>query len=137
MPEFLEQRYSSSVRFYLAAISIVGYANARGALAALLTGLVLGLGRLVGEVGEVAVPAGLEWFGAMSFLHFAIVLFVVCSATLVLVRVWTRPPDAARVAPLTVQHGRGDAIPDPSRTTDVALSVGLVALVVAAWLYFS
>jgi SSS family solute:Na+ symporter len=73
----------------------------------------------------------------MNFLHFAIVLFVVCSATLVLVSLWTRPPDAARVAPLTVQHGRGSAAADPPRAADVALSAALVALVVAAWLYFS
>jgi SSS family solute:Na+ symporter len=137
--------YLQSVQAYIsppiAAVFLLGVlwprANARGALAALFTGLVLGLGRLVVEVGEVAMPGGLEWFASMNFLHFAIVLFVVCSATLVLVSVWTRPPDAARVAPLTVQHGRGSAAADPSRAADVALSAALVALVVAAWLYFS
>jgi SSS family solute:Na+ symporter len=137
--------YLQSVQAYIsppiAAVFLIGVlwprANARGALAALFAGLVLGLGRLVVEVGGVALPVALEWFATMNFLHFAIVLFVVCAAVLVLVSVWTRPPDAARVAPLTVQQGRGSAAPDPSRTADVALSVALVALVVAAWLYFS
>jgi SSS family solute:Na+ symporter len=137
--------YLQSVQAYIsppiAAVFLIGVlwprATAHGALAALFTGLVLGLSRLVVEVGEVALPGSLEWFGSMNFLHFAIVLFVVCTAVLMLVSIWTAPPDAARVAPLTVQRGRGGGTPDPSRATDVALSAGLVALVVAAWLYFS
>jgi SSS family solute:Na+ symporter len=137
--------YLQSVQAYIsppiAAVFLLGVlwprANARGALAALFLGLVLGVGRLVVEVGEVAVPVELEWFRSMNFLHFAVLLFTVCAATLVLVSVWTRPPDVARVAPLTVGHGRGRAAADTAQFVDVLLSLTLVALVVAAWLYFS
>ncbi len=136
--------YLQSVQAYIsppiAAVFLLGVlwprANARGALAALFTGLVLGIGRLVVEVGELAMPGALEWFATMNFLHFAILLFAVCAAVLVIVSAWTRPPDTARVAPLTVGHGR-DAVARTSHSVDVALSIGLVALVAAAWLYFS
>ena len=74
---------------------------------------------------------------AINFLHFAILLFVVCSAVLVVVSLATQPPDAARVAPLTVQPGVERAAVDPTRTADIALSVVLIGLVAAAWVYFS
>lgn len=137
--------YLQSVQAYIsppiAAVFLIGVlwarANARGALAALFTGLVLGVGRLVLEVNEVSLTGWLEWLVAMNFLHFAILLFVVCSAVLVAVSLSTQPPDAARVAPLTVQPGVERAAVDPSRTADIVLSAILIGLVGAAWLYFS
>jgi hypothetical protein len=56
---------------------------------------------------------------------------------LVLVSVWTPAPDLARIAPLTVHYHRHDRGERPSHTADVLLSVLLVGLVGAAWLYFS
>jgi SSS family solute:Na+ symporter len=136
--------YLQSVQAYIsppiAAVFLIGVlwarANARGALAALLTGLVLGVGRLVLEVNELAMPAA-AWFVSMNFLHFAVLLFIVCAAVLVLVSVWTPAPDLARIAPLTVHYHRHDRGERPSHTADVVLSVLLVGLVVAAWLYFA
>jgi hypothetical protein len=58
----------------------------------------------------------------------------------VVVSLATRPPDAARVDPLTIKRYRndmGNAGAPQSRTADVALSVLLVGLVAAVWLYFS
>ena len=68
-------------------------------------------------------------------LHFAILLFLLCAAVLMAVSLATRPPDAARVEPLTIKAERATAAPVPA--TDIALSVILVGLVAAAWLYFS
>ena len=110
-------------------------ANARGALAALLTGLVLGTARLVLELGETQLPGWSGQLVAMNFLHFAIPLFLLCATVLVVVSLATRPPDAARVAPLTIGGGR--AFDSPTQATDIALSAALAGLVVAAWLYFS
>jgi SSS family solute:Na+ symporter len=135
--------YLQSVQAYIsppiAAVFLLGVlwprANARGALAALYTGLVLGTARLVLELGG-ASPAG--WLGrlvAMNFLHFAILLFLLCAVVLVAVSLATRPPDAARVEPLTIKAER--TVAATASATDVALSVTLVGLVVAAWLYFS
>jgi SSS family solute:Na+ symporter len=112
-------------------------ANSRGALAALFTGLVLGLGRLVLELNRASLSGWAEWLATINFLHFAMLLFAVCSVILVLVSLWTPAPDADRVAPLTVHYHRGSAREKPSRAADLALSATVVALVAAAWLYFS
>jgi SSS family solute:Na+ symporter len=137
--------YLQSVQAYIsppiAAVFLIGVlwprANARGALAALFTGLVLGVGRLVLEVNDVSWPGPLGSLVAMNFLHYAMLLFVVCTAVLVVVSVATQAPNAARVAPLTVQHGRDRSTPDPSRAADIGWSLAVVGLVAGAWLCFS
>jgi len=137
--------YLQSVQAYIsppiAAVFLIGVlwprANARGALAALFVGLVLGVGRLVLEVNEVSLSGWPGSLASMNFLHFAVLLFVVCAAVLVLASLWTAPPDAARVAPLTVQGYRAGPTADPTRGADIAWSVIVVGLVAAAWLYFS
>ena len=137
--------YLQSVQAYIsppiAAVFLIGVlwprANARGALAALLTGLVLGSARLVLELNRESLSGWAGGLASINFLHFAILLFVLCAAVLVLVSLLTRPPDAARVEPLTIRHYRADAEPRPSRAGDIAFSAVLVALVVAAWLFFS
>jgi SSS family solute:Na+ symporter len=102
----------------------------------LVAGIVLGVGRLVLEVNEVSPSGWLGAFVSMNFLHFAVLLFVVCAAVLVLVSLWTKPPDAARVMPLTV-HGHAGVAADATRTADIAWSLVVVGLVGVAWLYFS
>ena len=137
--------YLQSVQAYIsppiAAVFLIGLlwprANSRGALAALFTGLVLGVSRLVLELNRASLSGWAEWLATINFLHFAILLFVLCSGVLVLVSLWTRAPDAVRVAPLTVHYHRRPAHEAPSRTGDVALSAVIVGLVAAAWLYFS
>ena len=135
--------YLQSVQAYIsppiAAVFLLGVlwprANARGALAALFTGLVLGAARLVLELGEVSLAGWMGRLVTMNFLHFAILLFLLCAVVLVAVSLATRPPDAARVAPLTIQGERTAAAAVPA--SDIALSAILVGLVAAAWLYFS
>jgi hypothetical protein len=56
---------------------------------------------------------------------------------LVLVSLWTAPPPAQRVAPLTLHYHRRPGRVEPRRATDIAFSLLVVALVAAAWLYFS
>jgi SSS family solute:Na+ symporter len=112
-------------------------ATPRAALAALVTGLVLGLGRLVLELNRAEVSGWAERLATINFLHFAILLFAICSAVLVLVSVCTRAPDAERVAPLTVRYYRTAVHERLPRAADIALSIGIVALVVGAWFYFS
>lgn len=137
--------YLQSVQAYIsppiAAVFLIGVlwprANSSGALAALLVGLVLGFSRLVLELSEASVPGIVGRLVSMNFLHFAILLFVLCSAVLVIVSLATLPPDAARVAPLTIRGSRTAAAATPLAATDIALGVTLAGLVVAAWIYFS
>jgi SSS family solute:Na+ symporter len=137
--------YLQSVQAYIsppiAAVFLIGVlwgrATSRGALAALITGLVLGLGRLVLELNRDSLSGGAEWLATINFLHFAILLFVVCSAVLVIVSLLTKAPSPERVGPLTVHYHRRGGEPTPGFVPDVAVSAGIVAVVVVAWLYFS
>ena len=75
----------------------------------------------------------------MNFLHFAVVLFVICSAVLIGVSLITAPPGRARMEGLTFQTtppGAGVSVPW-YRRANVWLSLILVACVAAIWLYFT
>lgn len=145
-------QYLQSVQAYIsppiAAVFLVGLCwarvNAAGALAALGTGFVLGLARLVLELNRDAVGGGfLGWYAGINFLHFAILLFVVCSVVLALVSLATPPPAPAQTAGLTLQtRGTPDGVPalrsEPAwRRMDLRLSLLLAAAVFAIWFIFS
>nr|MBA3405816.1 sodium/solute symporter [Gemmatimonadaceae bacterium] len=87
--------------------------NGTGALAALWSGFVVGFSRLVLELSKDSLPAGTlwSWIAGMNFLHFAALLFLLCSAILVVVSLLTAPPAAERVAELTIQTAA--AVDDP------------------------
>jgi len=159
-------QYLQSVQAYIsppiAAVFLIGIfwkrVNASGAIAALGTGFVLGMLRLVLELNKSSLGDGpLAWIAGINFLHFAILLFVVCSLVLVLVSLGTPPPAEEQVAGLTLQT-RGEAtssqpdamaIPDSRehlpdthsdpawRRTDAWLSLVLAGLVGLVWLYFT
>jgi SSS family solute:Na+ symporter len=141
--------YLQSVQAYIsppiAAVFLVGIlwprANSKGAMAALLTGLVLGFGRLWIELSQ---PEGglLAAIAGINFLHFAVVLFAISIAVLVIVSLATAPPDRARLRDLTFAtlEKRGMAheggVPQ-TRHTDFALSVLLIVVIAAVWIIFS
>jgi SSS family solute:Na+ symporter len=137
--------YLQSVQAYIsppiAAVFLIGVlwgrANSRGALAALVTGLVLGLGRLVLELNRASLSGFAEWLATINFLHFAILLFGVCAAVLVIVSLLTTAQAGEQVGPLTVHYHRRRGEHATGFVTDVAVSAGIVALVVGAWLYFA
>jgi SSS family solute:Na+ symporter len=118
--------------------------NGAGALAALWTGLVLGMARLVLELARGRLPRGTlwAWFATVNFLHFAALLFVLCAAILVAVSLATAPPEPARVAGLTVaggrsaEAGRGGA-GTARRRLNVVLSVVLAATLGVLWIVFA
>ncbi len=85
--------YLQSVQAYIsppiAAVFLIGVlwprANAPGALAALFTGLVLGVGQARAR-GQRALAVGLGgWLASINFLHFAFCCSSFCAAVLVLV----------------------------------------------------
>lgn len=165
--------YLQSVQGYIsppiAAVFLLGIAwrriNAAGALAALLSGAVLGLMRLVLELMKGSLTEGslLYLYADVNFLHFAVLLFLVCVAILVAVSLATKAPAPAQVAGLTfataeepvaqverpiqaalpgVEVATTEAVPevvgDPAaRRRDVGLSLLLVAAVGLIWLIFS
>lgn len=105
-------QYLQSVQAYIsppiAAVFLVGVfwkrVNSNGAIAALVTGFVLGMARLVLELNRAGLGDGyLAWYSGINFLHFAIFLFVLCSAVLVLVSFVTPPPADEQIEGLTLQ----------------------------------
>ncbi len=130
--------------------------NGAGAISSLLTGFGLGAVRFIAEVlhptGKHYSSGIWEWLVHMNFLHYAIVMFVICSAVLVMVSLATRPPEKWRVAGMTfatvdmkldtVAVDVAPPAPKPAPETarehrlNLAFSVILVATVVALWIYF-
>lgn len=155
--------YLQSVQAYIsppiAAVFLLGIAwsriNAPGAIASLLAGFVLGMLRLVLEILNGAGRDGLgegplAYFAEINFLHFAVLLFVLCVVVLVGVSLATAPPDRRKIAGLTYatahdvpeeRAGVPAAAPvsarDGWRRLDRWLTLGLVALVGLVWLFFS
>jgi solute:Na+ symporter, SSS family len=141
-------QYLQSVQAYIAppiaAVFLIGLfwsrVNAQGAMAALLTGFVLGMGRLLMELNKAELDGVLFAYADINFLHFAALLFVVCTTVLVLVSLVTPPPPPAQVEGLTYgTPARRDpaAVAAPPRTTDAALTGVVIVLVAALWWYFS
>ena len=138
-------QYIQSVQAYIAppiaAVFLLGLfwsrLNARGAMSALLTGFVLGMGRLVAELNKTSLDGVLFTFADINFLHFAALLFVVCSAVLVLASFATPPPSRERIAGLTYETTSVDLRGERSIGLEAGLSIILAILVIAMWLYFS
>jgi len=115
--------------------------NGRGALAALWTGFVLGFARLVLELSKARLTTGSlwAWFAGINFLHFAALLFLLCSAILVVVSLLTPPPEPERVADLTLQTATPLTDPADSpreRRVAIAFSILLAATIGVLWIVF-
>jgi SSS family solute:Na+ symporter len=141
-------QYLQSVQAYIsppiAAVFLLGIlwrrVNAAGAMASLITGFVLGVARLIGELNKDALDGWMLAYSTINFLHFAVFLFVVCTAVLIGVSLVTAPPPPEKVEGITFEttqrstegpRGRG------WRRADMVLSVLLVLCVVGVWMYFS
>jgi len=111
--------------------------NAKGAMAALWTGFVLGMGLLVLDVFKASLPDFLSAIIAINFLHLAIFLFVICSVVLIVVSLMSEKPAPEQIKDITYAKGVLSARGQASRTKDLVLTVLLIALIIAIWIYFS
>ncbi len=143
-------QYLQSVQAYIsppiAAVFLIGIlwrrVNATGAMASLITGFVLGMGRLVAELNKQSLTGALRTFADINFLHFAVLLFVVCSVVLIVASLLSPPPPAEKIAGLTFAKAppgavTGKASDAKGRGLDILLSALIVLGVAAIWLYFS
>ena len=144
--------YLQSVQAYIsppiAAVFLLGVfwkrVNGAGALASLATGFVLGAARLVLELAHPATGGVLAWYAGINFLHFAILLFVICTGVLIAVSFATPAPSDAQLAGLTFStagagaggHDRALESNPRWRRRDVLLSGLLVFAVVLVWVMF-
>ena len=145
--------YLQSVQAYIsppiAAVFLFGVfwprANRHGAIASLLAGAILGAARFIFELNRtstwISASPLFSGFVSINFLHFAILIFAVSAAILVVVSLATEPEPEARLRGLTFATLEGDYAP-PSRsratfTLQIAASVALLVLVVALWIHFA
>ena len=129
--------------------------NGTGAFSSLMTGFVLGALRFSMELKERAVgghyfTSGIaSWLVNINFLHYAIFMFVVCSAVLVIVSLLTPAPARERLAGRTFAtvsqkidvEPIGSAAVAPSETAserrlNIAFSMLLALSVIGLWIYF-
>lgn len=139
-------QYLQSVQAYIsppiAAVFLFGVlwqrVNAKGAMAALIAGFVLGMGRLVAELNKGSLDGMLLGYASMNFLHFAIFLFVVCSVILVVVSLATPAPPAEKVSGLTFATKAPESVTSNKRwrRQDLVMSIVLGVIVLAVWWYF-
>jgi solute:Na+ symporter, SSS family len=139
-------QYLQSVQAYIsppiAAVFLLGVLssrmNATGAMAALIAGFVLGMARLALELTKDGLDGLLLAYATMNFLHFALLLFVVCSTILIVVSLATPAPRAEHVAGLTLgaRMQAAAAADFVWRRADAVLSVLLVVCVLMVWLTF-
>ncbi|PYQ19444.1 MAG: sodium transporter, partial [Acidobacteria bacterium] len=126
--------------------------NGTGAICSLLAGFVMGAVRFVFEVLDKSrhyTSPALRWLVDLNFLHYAILMFVVCAAVLVAVSLMTPAPERKKLAGLTfatVDEKIDTAAVAPVHTlaretrfehrVNVAFSGALLATVIGLWIYF-
>lgn len=156
--------YLQSVQAYvsppIAAVFLLGIGwkriNGQGAITSLLVGFVLGALRFILEVVYAGnLPGGfLGWFVGMNFLHFAILMFVICVVMLVVVSLLTPAPARDKSAGLTFQTAREKismmevesqsilAAPAEIETVgqkrlNTLLAGVLIVTIISLWVYFA
>ncbi|MEJ2537773.1 MAG: sodium/solute symporter, partial [Calditrichia bacterium] len=140
--------YLQSVQAYIAppiaAVFLLGIfwkrINARGALTALIGGFILGMLRLVAELNKSYLDGWLYSFANLNFLYFAIFLFLVCIAAMIIVSLLTDMPVFSKIQGLTYATTVSE---DKAKSRaswnyrDVILSIVVVLIIVCILIYFS
>ncbi len=134
--------YLQSVQGYIsppiAAVFLLGIffkrLNAQGAMAALLTGLGIGTLRFILEQIQGSLSGIVYQFATFNFLHFAVFLFVICSAVLVVVSLLTPAPSPEQTDGITYE--RGVQTVSGKKKLDTLLTIVLIAIIAALWFYF-
>ena len=108
--------------------------NQTGAKWSLLTGAILGASRLVLELNKENLTGFLYWYVDINFLHFALLLFLLCSAVLILASYASAPPALAQVEGITFSYSSKIQI---QSKFNLGLSIALILLILLLWHEFS
>jgi SSS family solute:Na+ symporter len=114
--------------------------NAKGAFTALVVGLILGLLKLTLGMFKADLSGVLYDFATINFLYFCIYLFLFSIALMVIVSLLTPKPSEEQIRGLTfattVAEDRASSRASWNKK-DVILSLIVVAIIVAVFMYFS
>lgn len=126
--------------------------NGQGAISSLLVGFAMGTIRFVLEVMDKSRhldSTAIRWLVDMNFLHYAILMFVVCAGVLIGVSLMTPAPERKKLAGLTFATVdeklettlvAGHKIAGETRLEhrlNLAFTLLLLATVIALWIYFA
>lgn len=141
-------QYLQSVQAYIAppiaAVFLFGIlwkrVNSKGAIYSLVSGFILGMGRLIAELNKDSLDGWLYEYADINFLHFAILLFLICSVVLIGVSLITAVPSFSKLKGLTFATAGHKSTPReqtrwPKR--DIIFTVILLGFVGLIWIYFS
>ncbi len=134
--------YLQSVQAYIsppiAAVFLFGIffkrLNGKGAFAALITGLILGMTRFTAEMMKDQLTGFMRSMAEINFLHFAIILFAICTVVLIVVSLMSEKPNPEKLKEITYHAGRPSE--DTSKST-YGLSILLVGIILMLWLILS
>lgn len=147
--------YLQSVQGYLAPPIFVVFffgvfnkrLNAKGALAALLVGFVLGLFRLAIDTpvmltdGFVYEEGSFFWvLNNIFFQYYSLLIFIISAVVMVIVSYTSEPPPFEKVSDLTlgaVSDEQKAAVKASYSKIDIIMSVLVIGLILAAYLYFT
>ncbi len=144
-------QYLQSVQAYIAppiaAVFLFGIffkrVNGPGAMAAMISGFVIGMTRLVLELNKTHLGDGLLYrFATINFLHFCVLLFAICSGILIVVSLLTRPVPEAQLRGLTFQTAEKEAaiegieLEAKGKKLNAGLTVVLLIIVTCVLVYF-
>jgi SSS family solute:Na+ symporter len=140
--------YLQSVQSYLAppitAVFLLGLfwkrINKQGAIATLVGGFVLGMSRLVLELNKDGLTGFLHIWATINFLHFCILLFVICVIICISVSILTPRPPEVQIAGLT--YGTLSAEQKAANKAsygwpEIVASAVVIALVIGILAYFT
>jgi SSS family solute:Na+ symporter len=141
-------QYLQSVQSYLAppiaAVFLLGVfvprINGKGALAAMVSGFVVGMLRIVLELCRHSLSGVLYAFATINFLYFCILLFIFSIVVMIVVSLLTEKPSQSQLNGLT--YGTTVAADKAqSRASwnkrDLVLSLAIVLVIVLIFAYFS
>jgi SSS family solute:Na+ symporter len=125
--------------------------NGQGAITSLLVGFVLGAARFIYEVLDKSrhfSSPTIRWMVDMNFLHYAILMFVVCTLVLIGVSMMFPAPDRKKIAGLTfatvdekiesvgVRTAQLARETPRERKLNLAFTILLLVTVVGLWIHF-
>ncbi|NUO03637.1 MAG: sodium/solute symporter [Saprospiraceae bacterium] len=114
--------------------------NKEGAMATLVGGFILGMSRLVAELNKESLTGLLHTWATINFLHFCILLFVICVVICITVSLLTPKPSESQIIGLT--YGTLTAEQKAANKAsygwwEVIASLVVVSIVVGILVYFT
>ena len=98
------------------------------------------MARLILELNKESLGGWLYSYADINFLHFAILLFVICCAVLIIVSLLTGIPSKEKYEGITYStKNMGEPLPENPvwKKRDIVLSVLLIIIIGLVWIYFS